>query len=278
MNESLRVEIALKGAEIQSIRSMSDDVEYLWNGDPDFWARRAPILFPIVGKIRDNAYEHKGATYTLTQHGFARDMDFELQKFDETSAHYILSATEKTKEHYPFEFDLYVHYKLIGATLHTTYELVNAHGDQLPYAIGTHPAFMLGDGHHAATVASSEQLPHESSHVKDGVLLKDKRQYKHSATSITLTGDTFVDDAIIFRNYAPHEWKLTRRDGKTVSITHSGFPHSALWSKMDTPFICIEHWTGHSDSADTTRILTDKPTMRFLSDGHIQYTTAMTFD
>lgn len=277
MNESLRVEIALRGAELQRIQTMQDDVDYLWSGDPDFWGRRAPLLFPIVGKIKDNSYEHKGVSYTLNQHGFARDMDFELQSSDDTSAHYCLSATDQTKAHYPFEFDLYVHYKLVGATLHTTYELVNVFGEALPYALGTHPAFLLGDGHHAPSISSNELLPDTSSHLKDGLLLRELRKYDHSGTTVTLSGDTFKDDALIFRTYAPRELKLTRRDGRTVTITHDGFHHTALWSKVGAPFVCIEHWTGHADLVDAPQKLIEKPTMSTVKDGHIQFTTAMTF-
>lgn len=277
INNTLRVEIATRGAELQSVRSLVDDTEYLWNGDATYWNRRAPHLFPIVGKIRDNTYTHHGASFTLPQHGFARDSIFELHASDDTSAHYILSADDATRAHYPFEFDLYIHYKLLDATVHTTYELVHTFGEPLPFALGTHPAFLIGVGAQQPTITSSEPLPDMSSQLKDGLLTHAPSAYAHTTETIELTADTFAHDALIFKKYTPASWKLTRADGKTVEITQDGFTHSALWSKPQAPFVCIEHWSGHADTPDAPTELSEKPTLTHLKDGHMQYTTAMRF-
>ncbi len=277
INNTLRVAISEIGAELQSIRSHADDTEYLWQGDASIWGRRAPILFPIVGKIRENTYTHGGTQYTLPQHGFARDATFELHSSDDTSAHYILSASETTQNIYPFDFDLYVHYKLLDDALHTTYELVHTFGEPLPYAIGTHPAFTLGVGTHTPEIVSSEPLPAHVGQLHEGLMQLDTISYPHNTASIPIHEDTFAHDALIFKNYVPHSWKLLRRDGKSVTVTQNGFSHSALWSKPAAPFVCIEHWSGHADTPDAPVLITQKQTLQQLTAGQVQYTTAMRF-
>ena len=79
-NEILKVEIASKGAELQSMVHTGFGIEYLWNGDPAFWAKRSPVLFPIVGSLKNNTYFYQGKSYQLPRHGFARDMEFEVEK------------------------------------------------------------------------------------------------------------------------------------------------------------------------------------------------------
>ncbi len=275
INSSLKVQLSARGAELLSVQSLVDDTEYVWNGDAAFWNRRAPHLFPIVGRLRNDSYTHKGTQYSMKQHGFARDSLFELQNSDDTSAHFILSASEETRSQYPFDFDLYVHYKLSDNTLHTTYELVHTFGEPLPYALGTHPAFMLGGG--SASIEAHTSLPERATRLKDGLIAPDEA-YPHSDKSIALTEATFADDALIFKNFAPSEWRLIRGDGKSVTVAGTGFSHSALWSKPHAPFVCIELWTGHADSEGSSDNLTEKESVHFLKDGSVHYSVAYTFE
>ena len=277
INNKLRVEIAAYGAEVQSVRSLIDDTEYIWNGDAAYWQRHAPILFPIVGKMKGNTYLHKGERFSMTQHGFARDTLFELHSSDDTSAHYIASADESTRKIYPFDFDLYVHYKLLDETLHVTYELVHTFGEPLPYAIGTHPAFHLGVGDHTPQIISSEPLPAQASCLVDGLLQPNQISYEHTAQHIEITDHLFDHDALIFKSYVPHAWRLMRADGKSVEVTQRGFSHTALWAKPNAPFVCIEHWSGHADTPDAPDEITQKQTLARLESGQAQYTTAIRF-
>jgi galactose mutarotase-like enzyme len=250
---------------------MKSDTEYLWNADPAFWNRSAPLLFPIVGKLRDNSFTYNGISYVLPQHGFVRDSLFELQFATDTIARFFLTSTEDTKKVFPFDFELYVHYVLEQSTLHTTIEIMHPYGEPLIYAVGTHPAFAIGVGPHAARITSSEPFPHHCSALRDGLIDTDTTEYAHEKDSIELLETTFAKDALIFKGYTPREYTLHRKDGATLSVSGSHFSHTALWSKPHAPFVCIEHWTGHADDTQSPTELSDKKSYKTLQNGSCQY-------
>jgi galactose mutarotase-like enzyme len=124
-NEHLVCTISAIGAEVTSLFGNKHGVEYIWSGDKTFWGRHAPVLFPIVGKLNNDTFMHDGTSYQLPQHGFARDMTFELQSSTDTSAHFTLLPTAESRMHYPFDFELNAHITLSDSTLHATYELAH---------------------------------------------------------------------------------------------------------------------------------------------------------
>ena len=143
-NDVLAVRVAEHGAELQSIKKGA--TEYLWQGDPAFWGRRSPVLFPIVGSVWEKRYRVDGVEYELGQHGFARDMEFELVAQTEAELRYRLQSTEGTLKKYPYQFILEIAYRLHGNSLDVVWEVTNPSNDkELHFQIGAHPAFIYPD-------------------------------------------------------------------------------------------------------------------------------------
>ena len=142
-NDVLKVQISDKGAELQSIFNTSTELEYLWKGDAAFWAKKSPILFPIVGTLKNNTYYYQQKAYQLNRHGFARDMLFTVEELDETSIRFILRSNAETLQVYPFSFVLIVHYTLKNNALTVTYTVKNTGENEMYFSLGAHPAFAV---------------------------------------------------------------------------------------------------------------------------------------
>ena len=249
-NEHLAVTIAPHGGELQSL--IHREREYLWQGDARYWGRRAPVLFPIVGKLKDGRYHYHGHEYTLPQHGFARDQDFHLIEHDEHSLTYRLEDSGESGEHYPFAFILDLSYTLRGDTLRVGWHVHNPGEQELLFSIGGHPAFNLplADGDqfsdHIITLDSPgiAQLGWQ-----DGLLDPAPRA---ADTAFALNYEQFANDALIY--HTPGATRITLR-GKTpapvLTVSYSELPYLGLWTPAgkEAPFLCIEPWAGVMDSA-----------------------------
>ena len=249
-NEHLAATIAPHGGELQSL--IHREREYLWQGDARYWVRRAPVLFPIVGKLKNGRYHYHGHEYTLPQHGFARDQDFHLVEHDEHHLTYRLEDSGESGEHYPFAFIFDLSYTLRGDTLRVGWHVHNPAEQELLFSIGGHPAFNLplADGDrfsdHTITLDSPgiAQLGWQ-----DGLLDPAPRP---ADTSFALDYAQFADDALIY--HTPGATRITLR-GKTpapvLTVSYSELPYLGLWTPAgkEAPFLCIEPWAGVMDSA-----------------------------
>lgn len=236
-----------------------------------YWKRHSPVLFPIVGKLRRNQTLINGKLYELTQHGFARDMEFEpVTKLDNFHS-YVLKSNKKTYERYPYDFELYTTYRLDENKLTTIYKVINTGNEELPFSIGGHPAFKvdleeLKKGNYYLEFEEEENKIHFL-YLVDGLIGTEYARNKLINNKILkLDGDTFNNDAIIMKRLTSSKIHLKRRDtGKTVlSMDYTGFPYLAIWSKPNAPFICIEPWFGTADSIRGTGIFKDKNDMILL--------------
>ena len=140
-NEHIKVKIKSFGAELNSLQKIDEDLEYMWQGDSKYWNRHSPILFPIVGRLKNDSYFYKNQKYNMTQHGFARDKEFEVVKNEADFIEFKLKSDEKTLEIYPFSFELYLSYKLEKNSLIVSYKVINKSDDKILFSIGAHPAF-----------------------------------------------------------------------------------------------------------------------------------------
>lgn len=260
-NEYLSIQIADKGAELTSIKNLKTGFEYLWQADAAVWGRHAPILFPIVGKVKDNTLLCSGKTHAMSQHGFARDMVF--QKISETDAEvwYELTASEQTKAVYPFNFTLRLGYQLTNNTLTCLYEVLNAGSQPLYFSIGAHPGFNLPTANLSDySIVFEKEETAERKLLSGGLFNGSAKPVLTTPTTVRLHAAIFDDDAIVFQNLNSRQLTLKQNNGPfQIQLNYEGFPYMGIWTqKGNEQFICLEPWCGHADPIEGHKDISEK--------------------
>lgn len=261
-NDYLVVTVKAEGAEVTSVKSR-EGLEYIWCGDRKYWARHAPVLFPIIGKVLDNTYTVHDKTYHLTQHGFARDEVFKLVKQTEKMLVFKLEASEKTKERYPFEFSLSITYSLEANRLKVGYEVVNKGKETMPFTIGAHPAFNcpMVEGECLEEYYIEFEKEEEATRliVTPEVYLSGETT-SYVVKAIDLTASFFSEDAVMLTNLKSSYLALKgRRHKHSVTLHSKDFPFLGIWSPVEgAPFVCLEPWMGHTDYVTNDKELAKK--------------------
>jgi galactose mutarotase-like enzyme len=253
-NNQLEVLTKSTGAELTSIKLKSNGVQYLWQADPQFWGRHAPILFPIVGKLKNDQYLYDGIKYELPQHGFARDCEFEVIDNSSEQVTYQLNSTAVTLANYPFNFQLRVKYLLQTNSLNIIYSIKNAPENPLYFSIGAHPGFncpLLPGQKMTDYYLEFETLETITSDIlENGLLSGRKKPFLENQKTLPLSKELFTDDAIILEGLKSNKISLKNYlDHKSITFEFPGFPYLGIWSKpQGAPFICIEPWYGIADT------------------------------
>ena len=254
-NDVLTVEVSEHGAELQSIRKGT--TEYLWQGDPAYWGRRSPVLFPIVGSVWEKRYRVNGTEYELGQHGFARDMKFVLVSQTEDEVRYRLESDEETLKKYPYPFVLEIAYRLHGSSVDVIWEVTNPADKDLHFQIGAHPAFFYPD--YDPQTDERGFISYDRTEGLCTVRIKDKgcvdvdTKYpfvfpENGLYPLTKTSFDGID-AFVHEDSQVSRVTLHRNDGtKWLSLTFDA-PVVGIWSPpfKNAPFMCIEPWYGRCD-------------------------------
>lgn len=273
-NDILTVEVSGHGAELQSIRK--GDVEYLWQGDPSFWGRRSPVLFPIVGSVWESRYRVGGKEYQLGQHGFARDMDFTLVSSSQTEVRYRLESSEDTLAKYPYPFVLEIAYRLHGSSLDVIWEVMNPSDKDIYFQIGAHPAFFYPDydpeksGRGFFTFDRNDGLECIRIKEKGCVDAETKWPLEMQEGRLKLEKDTFdAIDTIMLQDSQIKRVNMFREDGIPWLSLSFDAPVTGIWSPPGkvAPFICIEPWYGRCDRAGYEGDYREKDWVNRLSPG-----------
>jgi galactose mutarotase-like enzyme len=263
-NAFIDIEVKEKGAEWCRFLDVQNNIEYLWSGDPAVWGKHAPLLFPIVGTLKDNQYYYNGNPYTLSRHGFARDMMFTLLESSDTHCIFELKASAETLQVYPFSFSLQVSYHLIGKTLELTYQVKNEGGEIMYYSIGGHPAFRVP--FLPGTHYEDYQLIFEQPETVDrwpissaGLIESESIPFLQNQSAIPVQRALFARDAIVLKHLHARSISLVARAGQTgIQFDFPDFPYLGLWAAKDADFLCIEPWQGIADSVNHDQQLTHK--------------------
>lgn len=273
-NEYLRVEIADLGAELMSVYDCAAQTELLWNGDPTYWKRRSPILFPNVGKTWRNTVLIRGKAYPTCQHGFARDRRFICERADKTSATYLLRSDAETLARYPFAFELRIRYALEGRNLRVCWTVDNPGSEEMAFTIGGHPAFRFANdadskADYILRFPGVEQLRCILLDPASGTALPDApHNLPLEGGTLALSDALFAHDALILDGGQVSEVWLCHRDGRPrVGMRCPGFPNFGIWSVAGAPFVCLEPWAGRCDDAGFDRELFEKPNVNRLPGG-----------
>lgn len=265
-NDYLTVKINKQGAEIISVINNKTGYEFIWQGDSEFWGRQAPVLFPIVGRLKNDTYYYKDKAYQLSRHGFARDREFKLQKITANSATFNLKSDSTTKDAYPFDFSLQITYILHDYQITVSYEVLNLSKDEsLYYSVGGHPAFNVSlDDVGEFNQVSIEMQPSGSYRfiplTSEGLIRRNQGNY-YSINDEPIKREIFANDALVLQ--VGHQNKIILHDKITntrIEIKPNRMGFFGIWTPYPklAPFICLEPWTGVADDVDTNQNLTDK--------------------
>lgn len=263
-NQSLTVQISAAGAELQSIVSKENSLEYIWSADPAFWSKKSPVLFPIVGGLKNGSYQHQGISYQLGRHGFARDRVFTVRSHSTDTIRFSLVSDETTKEVYPFDFVFSIEYSLIGNRLSVKYIVENIGDETLLFSVGAHPAFKvpLVDG----TTYEDYQLVFSTKETvgiyplsSEGLIEKYTEPILHNSNSIPLTKELFAKDALVFKDLKSNFIGILNNKNKHgLKLHYTDFPFMGIWAAKNADFVCIEPWCGIADSVDASGELAEK--------------------
>lgn len=253
-NEVLKIGVNTHGAELVSVVDKSCGREYMWSGDPAYWNRVSPVLFPFIGKLKNLSYTHNGVEYgNVPQHGYARDCDFTFAFRTNDTICFELCSDEVWKERYPFDFQLRIGYRLVGKAVYVLWDVKNDSEEDMPFSIGAHPAFIMPEGaskngfwadlHNGADTLICGTLSEK------GVLLPTQRSFPLEAGRLKLTDELFDADALIIDSNDIHTVSLHTPDGTPFIQVHFDTPQLGLWSPAGkkAPFVCIEPWYGRCD-------------------------------
>jgi galactose mutarotase-like enzyme len=264
-----RATIALLGAEARQWRIAGRDL--LWPGDPAIWSDISPILYPVVGWTRDGEERVDGRTYKLGLHGFARFETFAVETSEPDFARLRLVDNEHTRAVYPFAFALALEYRLTANALAIAIEVANPGEKRAPYACGLHPGFRwpLGAaGRSGARVRFEKaERPEVPELAPGGLVRATTRAIPLSGRDLPLSDALFELDALCFLDCNSRSLAFIDASGASITMEYGSFQHAALWTRPHAPFLCLEAWTGYSDTDGFTGDLSDKPGMRTLEPG-----------
>lgn len=257
-NEKLYVEIDSFGAELKSVKDKATNQEYMWQGDPTYWGRTSPILFPFVGRLKNDSYLHEGKTYAMKQHGFARDMEHQLVSKTEDSIHFKLVTSEDTLENFPFSFVLHIGYELKGNELKVLWEVSNnSVNKHMHFQIGAHPAFNCpvhgeSDKSGYRFYFSGVDEIHHHGHTNTGLSLDEDIVLPLENHRAIITPEFFDRCTYIIEGNQTNEVGLEDPNGNRIVSVLFDMPLFALWSPegKNAPFVCIEPWCGRCDNVD----------------------------
>jgi galactose mutarotase-like enzyme len=265
--------IKAAGAELCSLKNR-DGLELLWQAGPP-WPRHSPILFPIVGRLKDDELRHQGKTFPMTQHGFARDQIFGWHARGPKSCTLVLADGPESRRHFPFAFRLAVTYAVDDPHLDVRFEITNTGDETLPASLGGHPAFNwpLSPAlpKRAYGIHFSKDEPAPIRRLKGG-LLRDKREPTPiKGKYLALSEQLFSDDAVILDHPASTSIRYAADQGPAITLQWQGFRELGIWSKPEgAPFLCLEPWRGYASPLGFDGEFLDKPGIMKIEPGKIE--------
>lgn len=258
------------GAELCSLRN-AEGIELLWQAGPA-WPRHSPLLFPIVGRLKNDQLRHRGKAYPMTQHGFARDVRFEWVEQGPNSCKLALVDSEATRARYPFAFRLEVSYTVDNANLKVAFDITNAGDENLPASIGAHPAFNwpllpgLAKGAYALNFSHEEPAPIRR--LEGGLMRAEAEPSPVRGKTLALTEQLFDRDAVIFDQLVSHSVRYAAYRGPSIEMFWEGLPQLGVWSKPGgAAFVCIEPWHGFASPSEFDGEFADKPGVMQIAPG-----------
>jgi len=256
-NNIISAKINTLGAELCSLKN-TENKDFIWEGDPAYWGKHSPVLFPIVGTLKNNTYTHNNEEYILTRHGFARDMEFELVDQTANTATFSIQSNSTTLASYPFQFELQIQYTLFHSTLEIAYKVINKDTTEIPFSIGAHPAFALPGNFENYALEFEKVEPLEYTLLENDLVSTQTETIATNSNFVPLTHKLFERDALIFKKLESKSLTIVEKEIPRLKVHFENFPNLGIWTKVGAPFICIEPWFGYSDTTESNGNLFEK--------------------
>jgi galactose mutarotase-like enzyme len=263
-NAAWAAKIAEQGAELKSLVNAATGQEYMWQADPAWWAGTAPVLFPVIGGLKEGVYTYEGKQYKLPSHGFARASLFTVTRTEADSAELTLTSSPATRESYPFDFSLKVSFVLERAGLAVRYDVANTGSARMYFSIGSHPAFAMpfaGGALENYYVLFEREEQMVRWFFKDGIIPAGKTEEAlENSRVLGLSRSSFDQGIMIFKNPASHEFSIVNsKNSRAIRVITGGVPYVGVWTKPGgAPFLCIEPWHGIPDMSDCSGNIAEK--------------------
>lgn len=261
-NKNLTATINTIGAELVTL--VKNQKNYIWTVDENYWNRTSPVLFPIVGRLKNDSYTYNEKTYSLSRHGFARDMEFTFDKRSEHQVIFELNETEATKAVYPFNFKLFIAYTLMGNELVIEYFVRNQSDEVLPFSIGAHPAFAIEGDINNYILQFNKDDQFETHHLEHESFNGNTSIVNSMNNEISLSYDLFEVNTLVFKQLKSNEVTLKKNDICILKVNFDHFPYLGIWTKRNAPFICVEPWCGLADNINHDGNLEEKEGINLL--------------
>ncbi len=255
-NGTLTATINTLGAELISL--VKNNKNYIWNIDETYWNKTSPVLFPVVGRLKNDSYLFNGKTYQLPRHGFARNMEFSFDKKSDSQVIFELNETEETKVIYPFTFKLLLAYTLMDNELVIEYFVRNQSDEVVLFSIGAHPAFAIEGNFENYSLQFNKEDLFETHHLENESFNGKSTLLETKNNTIALNYTLFEKDALVFKQLNSNEVTLKNKDKVILKVNYDHFPYLGIWTKQNAPFLCIEPWCGLADSSNHKGYLEEK--------------------
>ena len=264
-NSQLSATINTLGAELLSL--VKNNKNYIWQVDQTYWNKTSPVLFPIVGRLKNDSFEFNGNSYQLPRHGFARTMEFSFDKKSEHQVIFELNETEETKANYPFDFKLLMAYTLMDNELVIEYFVRNQSDEVLPFSIGAHPAFAIEGNFEDYSLQFNKEDSFETHHLENESFNGKTTLVEIKNNSIALNYQLFEKDALVFKQLKSNEVVLSHQNKNILKVNFDHFPYLGIWTKQNAPFLCLEPWCGLADNINHNGNLEEKEGINHLLAG-----------
>ena len=243
-NNFLTVQVTTLGAEMKRLFCRTLSKELLWLGEDKIWERSSPLLFPIVGKLKNDQFIFEDKVYTLKRHGFAREMEFDVVKADVHECEFILRSNAETLANFPFHFELSANYSLEGRSVRILYTVRNTDEKTMFFSIGAHPGF---DTNNIGDYEINFEKQEDGYFLSDNGLIVEESNIFHD-NKLVLNADLFSKDALIFPQLKSKYLELTNKTKiLSIRIHQENATYLGIWGKDTVPFVCLEPWHGVAD-------------------------------
>lgn len=266
-NENLTVTVSTKGAELQSVVG-KNGTEFIWEGDPNVWEDKAPVLFPICGSLKEEKYVFDGKEYSLPQHGFASSVEYEVEEKTQDSVTFLYTANEETRKCYPFDFTFRIIFGISGNKLNVDYKVENTGAKEMYFSAGAHEGYACPEGYEAYSVVFDEPETLYHTVLEGPLVTNEKICILENEKELPLKKQYFEIDAIVIEALKSRKISLVKRGAsKKITLEFPGHDHLLIWTMPEGKYICFEPWTGLPDRVGSGYLLSEKESITCLPAG-----------